>query len=111
MPAPVSVPICDVYIDESSQNDHPYLVMGGIAVELSEIVEFTAKIQTARLPELPYGQMKWAKVSKSKLVAYKRVVDVFFDCGDMAHYHSLHVETAKQNHAKFNQGSEEIGFN
>jgi len=40
-------------------------------------------------------------------VTNKRVVDVFFDNPDLAHFHSLFVDTSKQNHRKFNAGDKE----
>lgn len=65
------------------------------------------------MPQLPHGEMKWGKVSNSKINAYGRTVKAFFD--DPAfrpfHFHSLVVDTHKVNHNKHNQGSREIGFN
>jgi len=57
--------------------------------------------------------MKWNKVSKSKLMAYERVVDGFFDRPQFSdvHFHSLVVDTHGQDHALYNEGSREIGFN
>lgn len=112
----MSVPntaIAEVFIDESSQNNHAYFVMGGIIIPLELVQPFTDLLLAARKPELPQGELKWAKVSRSKLAAYKRHVDVFFDCPfkDAAHFHSLVVQSAKQDHNKFNSGSREIGFN
>jgi len=69
-------------------------------------------IQSARLPELPYGEIKWGKASKNKFDAYKRVVDAFWDGEHLqdAHFHSLFVDTTKLNHKKYNQGDKEIGY-
>jgi hypothetical protein len=103
--------IVEVYADESSQNKHRYLVLGAIVVELLNAPSLSEAIRKARLPELPQGEAKWVKVSKSKLVAYKRVVDVVFDNQDKWHFHSLFVDTTQQDHKKFNGGDSEIGFN
>jgi hypothetical protein len=59
-------------------------------------------------------EIGWTKVSRSKLGAYKRFVDVFFD--NPAHvgpfeFHSLVVDTHKLKDGVFNEGSREIGFN
>jgi hypothetical protein len=54
--------------------------------------------------------MKWGKISRTKLPAYKRVVDLFFSAS-RADFHSIVVDTARQKHALYNQGSREIGFN
>ena len=75
--------------------------------------EFTSKLLAARFPELPSGEMKWSKVSNSKLPAYLRVTDAFFapELRDVIHYHSLFVDMTKHDNHKFNDGNREIGFN
>jgi hypothetical protein len=103
--------IIEVYADESSQNKHRYLVLGAIIVDLISTPELIEAITKARLPELPQGEAKWAKVSKGKLAAYKRMVDVVFDNQDRWHFHSLFVDTTLQDHKRFNDGDSEIGFN
>src|SRR5579871_6097554 len=103
--------IVEVYADESSQTKHRYLVLGAIVVALTDTPILIDAIKKARLPELPEGEAKWVKVSKTKLVAYKRIVDVIFDNQDKWHFHSLFVDTTLQNHKKFNEGDSEIGFN
>jgi len=105
--------VCDVFIDESSQNGHRYLVLGGIIIPTDGVPDFTRRIMEARLPNLPNGEMKWGKVSRFKLDAYKRVIDLFFqpDLKDTVHFHSLVVDTSKLDHKRFNLGSRDIGFN
>jgi Protein of unknown function (DUF3800) len=100
----------DVYIDESSQTNHRYLVLGGIITLTADVAKINDVILKARLPELPAGIMKWTKVSRSKLAAYKRVVDRFFEI-PILDFHSLVVDSTKQKHRIYNQGSSEIGFN
>jgi hypothetical protein len=70
--------IAEIYIDESSQTNHRYLVLGGLGIKLTSEVNLSRLISEARLPELPQGEAKWTRVSKSKLAAYKRIVDVLF---------------------------------
>ena len=112
--APDPSEISDVYVDETSQTKHEYLVLGGIIIHKPCILRFDELISNARSPELPFGEMKWEKVSRSKLAAYKRVVDVFFD-GDRncqpLEFHSLVVHMPKLKDRVYNQGSREIGFN
>ena len=103
--------LVEVYADESSQNQHRYLVLGAIVVEMLNTPDLIETIRKARLPELPQGEAKWVKVSKSKLAAYKRIVDVVFDNPDKWHFHSLFVDTTQQDHKKFNDDDREIGFN
>lgn len=103
--------ISEIYIDESSQSKHRYLALGCVSVELRDSPKLSDLIMAARLPELPHGEAKWTKVSRTKLPAYKRIVDVIFENGDLAHFHCLFVDTTRLDHHKFNQGDTEIGFN
>jgi hypothetical protein len=100
----------EVYIDESSQTKHRYLVLGGIITMLDTSSDLSAAIAKARLPELPQGEAKWVKVSKGKFAAYKRIVDMFFDEPNLVHFHALVVDTTQLDHEYFNSGSHEIGF-
>jgi hypothetical protein len=103
--------LADVYIDESSQNNHRYLVIGSVATTTTDAAALAAAITTARQPELPQDEAKWTKVSKKKLPAYRRVVDVLFNDEVKVHFHSLVVDTTRIDHKRFNSGSREIGFN
>jgi hypothetical protein len=103
--------IIEVYVDESSQNKHRYLVLGAVTVSLTETPTLIDAIMKARLPQLPNGEAKWAKVSNAKLPAYKRIVDVLFDNLDSYHFHSLFVDTTQQDHKRYNDGDSETGFN
>jgi hypothetical protein len=108
---PPPLQIAEVYIDESSTR-HRYLVLGGIITLRDNADAITGFLLKARLPELPHGEMKWIKVSTGKLQAYMRFVDVFFrQPRGTIDFHSIIVDTTKQKHAIFNQGSREIGFN
>lgn len=107
------LPFAEVYIDESSHSNHRYLVIGGIISEIGEARIADSKIAKARLPELPSGILKWTKVSRTKLPAYKRAVDCFFDIQSTTtlDFHSVVIDTTKQNHKIHNLGSRDIGFN
>ena len=107
------LPVAEVYIDESSHTAHRYLVLGGIIAEISNARRASYAIGQSRLPELPSGVMKWTKVSRAKLPAYTRVINKFFEMQDgmLLDFHSLVVDTTKQNHTLYNKGSQEIGFN
>jgi hypothetical protein len=109
--APDPNDIADIYIDESSQNNHRYLVIGGVIVAMTDVPALNASIAKARLPELPDNEAKWTKVSRAKLGAYKRIVDVLFENRNGIHFHSLVVDTTMLDHRRFNTGSREIGFN
>jgi transposase len=103
----------DGYIDESSQTQHRYLVLGGTILPRENVRGIVSAIWAARKPDLPANEMKWNKVSRTKLAAYKRVVDVFFDppFRNSTQFHCLIVDTTKHKHHIYNQGNRDIGFN
>jgi hypothetical protein len=105
--------IREIYIDETSQTKHRYLLLGAVTLPLLKQSAAVAAIEQARVPELPKGEMKWGKVSPSKLVAYCRVVNAFFEHRDMhdAHFHCIVIDTSRIDDKHFNEGSREIGFN
>ncbi|UFM63657.1 DUF3800 domain-containing protein [Paracoccus sp. MA] len=100
----------NVYVDESSQTKSRYLIIGGVILRASEEPEILARLSAARLPDLPKGELKWGKVSRAKLEAYKRVCDVLFQY-DRLHYYCVVVDRQKQRHEDFNGGSSDVGFN
>ena len=104
--------IAEIYIDESSQTNHRYLVIGCVINMLPDAPILNAAIAKARLPDFPKdSEAKWSKVSKAKLPAYKRIVDVLFDNSNQINFHCLVIDTTLLDHKLFNAGSREIGFN
>ncbi|WP_371349095.1 DUF3800 domain-containing protein [Ancylobacter sp. IITR112] len=104
----------DVYIDESSQTKHRYLALGALIIPTNQASLFEQAMAEVRHPELPSGECAWVKVSRSKLPAYKKIVDLFFNNPVNIRYidfHTIVVDTSKINDAKFNMGSREAGFN
>lgn len=117
---------CNVYIDESSQTKHRYLVLGGLVVPLSHADAFEADIVSARGDALPISKpdgtprtIKWEKVSAYTVASYKKVVDAFFSF-PMRHNLPLRkhvdvvciaVDTSKKSLRATGEGDIEIGFN
>lgn len=73
---------CDVYIDESGQNAHRYFILGALIVPYAFADRFNADILAARDGTMEpkfrgdqYKVMKWTKVSRANLQAYKNTVD------------------------------------
>jgi Protein of unknown function (DUF3800) len=105
--------LSDVYIDESSQTKHRFLVLGGIILPTGRVAEFERAVWDGRASDLPAGEMAWTKVSRTKLPAYKRVVDIFFQSPrdvPPIEFHSLHIDTHLLRDRVFNQGSRDVGF-
>jgi uncharacterized protein DUF3800 len=110
----------NVYIDETSQNDHHYLAIGGIIIPRKYAAAFEAAIINARGMDLPITgpdsakrEIKWEKVSRSKLPAYKRVVDTFFRFANTMPISTGHLDFHSTVVDMTLKGSKltEIGFN
>jgi hypothetical protein len=126
----------EVYIDESSQSDHHYLVLGGLIVPMSHSKAFEASIIASRdhiiKPSREDGTpriIKWEKVSAYNLASYKKVVDAFFVFEQQqiridsinktktftgekhVNIHCVAVDTTKKNLKKTGDGDIDIGFN
>jgi hypothetical protein len=114
-----------VYIDESSQTKHRYLVMGGLCVPLAYSAIFEADIITHRDQTVPLTKpdgspklMKWEKAKGHNLAAYKRVVDAYFTfpkrhklpIAKPLDTHCIAVDTSKKTLKDTGDGDVEIGF-
>lgn len=103
----------DVFIDESSQTQNRYLVIGSIVLPLAETAGANETMLACRPPELnEFGELKWIKVSTAKFPAYRRVIEAFFRNPMLRplEFHAVIIDTSRLNHRKFNQGDREIGF-
>lgn len=103
----------DVFIDESSQTQNRYLVIGAGIVPAGDSAPANETLMACRKPELnAYGELKWVKVSTAKSPAYKRTVDAFFDSQALrsGEFHCVVIDTSRFDHRRFNQGDREIGF-
>jgi hypothetical protein len=118
----------EVYIDESSQTKHRYLVLGALLVPLKLSAQFEAAIIEARgdqfPPKRPDGTpriFKWEKANAYNLEAYKRVVNAYFRFPQThrlplaldVNTHCVVVDTTiKALHdRRFSGGDVDLGFN
>lgn len=91
MPRPISLEdeakIEEVYLDETSQTGHRFLLIGGITMPRRFSEQFESDILEARRPRLTaerehtdqLREMKWKDVGKGEFEAYRRVIDAYFD--------------------------------
>lgn len=107
-----SVAMLDIYADESCQNRHRYMVLGGVCAATNDVPQILSAIQKVRDKHKIYGEFKWTKVSKAKLQAYIELTDVFFSLAErnLLHFHSITIDTTKLDHSKHSHGDSEIGF-
>jgi Protein of unknown function (DUF3800) len=104
--------VLNVYIDESSQDAHRYMLHGGISVPDSALPDVHRAIEAVRQQHNTFGTLKWGKVSKAKLPIYIDLCDLFFElsAADILRFHSLTIDTSKVDNARFNFGNREVGF-
>jgi hypothetical protein len=72
----------EIYIDETSQNGHHFLVLGGIIIPREISAAFEADMLSARRRPLNSKglprEMAWSEVSNGDFDEYKRVLDSYF---------------------------------
>lgn len=101
-----------VFVDESSQNGHRYLVIGALVVHAAEVESVRRALHECRLRHGLAQEMKWAKVSRSYCDGYEDVVL----CGLKAlrtstpAYYCFVADTQELDHRRYNGGSSETGF-
>lgn len=103
-----------VFIDESSQNAHRYMVLCALVLpgkEVEDALEALSELLAGH--GIHGGELKWTKVSKGKIAAYEAAVDYYFDTlvPMGAQCHALVLDTSLLDHQGYNQGDAEIGFN
>lgn len=77
----------EIYLDETSQTGHRFLIIGGITIPRRVSTQFESDILEARRPKLSaeragtdeLREMKWKDVGKGEFEAYRRVIDTYFD--------------------------------
>jgi hypothetical protein len=116
----------NVYIDETSQTEYRYLIIGGLVVPLSHTAQLEADIIAARadtvVPSMqPDGTprvMKWQKLNAYNFDVYKRVVDTVFNfrrtyklplSKDVA-VHCVGVDTSVKSLKDIGAGDMGVGF-
>ena len=103
----------EVFVDESSQNGHPYMVLGAVIVPGDAVAKCEQSITSILTEERMFGEIKWTKVSRSKLGVYRRLAAEHFRLvtTEGVEFIALIVATQGLDHAAYNQGDAEIGFN
>lgn len=104
-----------IYVDESSQECHEFMVISALILETASEPVHTAafsKLREANRLHPTQGELKWGKASRARLDAYFAIVDGFFGRNkkDELHWHSLIIDNKKLNHKKFNHGDSDVGF-
>jgi hypothetical protein len=97
-----------IYSDESNIQGQRYMLIGGLWVADTALPAIRAEIDQLRYQTNLYGELKWKKVSQTKLSVYQGFVDIFmrqplvFNC--------IVVDVTTLDHSTFNRGDDELGF-
>lgn len=92
----------NVYVDESCQNAHRYLVLGCIVVDAAYQHEILGELLAARARHnLNTVEVKWKKSSRRGLPLYKEFVDVYIKYARLGHvhFHCMYVESSTVDHS------------
>ena len=97
----------NIYCDESCHLEHDnqrYMVLGGIICEKNnrKIIKNELISIKRRNNIKENAEIKWNKVSPSKLDYYKELVDYFFN-NEMLRFRAMIIDKTQINHEKFNQ--------
>jgi hypothetical protein len=101
-----------VYCDESrheGQRAQHYMVIGGLWLLREKRDEILAAFRTVRAQHRVTSELKWGKVSQTKLAAYQAVVD-FIAAQPDVHFRCIVVDKTKVDHDKCFQNDRQLGF-
>lgn len=98
----------NIYCDESCHLEHdqqPIMVIGGIWCSKKETKEISTQIRAIKSKHNARGELKWVKVSNSRIDFYLELVDHFFQTFPLNFRCLVVDDKSKLNHNYFNQGS------
>ncbi|TXD48674.1 DUF3800 domain-containing protein [Polaribacter sp. IC073] len=101
----------NIYCDESChiENDHKkFMFLGSVSSAYNQVKLHTENINDLKKKHNFYAEIKWSKVSKSKLRFYLDLVDYFF-ATDLQ-FRTVGVEKAKINNDSFNQDYDDFYY-
>lgn len=102
----------DLISNKKSINEHnQYIVLGGIWIAKEYREDFKNQFKALQTKYNVYGEVKWNKVSNSKLEFYKKVVKLFFKYSeDKVSFRSIVIDAKKIDVDMYDKGSSELGF-
>jgi hypothetical protein len=102
-----------VFVDESSQNAHRFMVLGALIVPGAEVAGAEHALSDLLADQHMRAELKWTKVSRGKLPAYRSMIAFYFDqlVPKGAEFHAVIVNCQELDHGTYNEGDAELGFN
>lgn len=102
-----------IYCDESCHLEHDnqkVMLLGCIWIPQQKIVEAVEEFRELKRAHKSSGELKWVKVSNSRLPFFLNLVDWFFASPHL-HFRCLVVpDKSALNHDAFNQGSHDVFY-
>ena len=98
--------IFNIFIDESCHLEHdgfPIMCIGYTKLEYSQYQIIKEKIKKIKYKHKSLTEIKWSKLSMSRLALYKELIDFFFS-SEIAFRCILVKNKSNLNHDKFNRG-------
>lgn len=107
----------DVYCDEShpdllisQKSNARFIVIGSLWVEKESRKFLRNEINELKKQYLVGGEIKWGKVSPSRLEFYKRLISWFFNKGHSLRFRAIVIERKKINLLTYHDNDQELGF-
>lgn len=103
-----SLPKLHLYLDECGQTTDRFMCVGGIVIRRERLDEVRSNFEALKATAGITSEVKWEKLKKFRLDAYKRFVDYFFELqsAGMAHFHLLFCDFEGFDHRR-NGGREQ----
>lgn len=98
-----------IYCDEASIVEQRYMLIGGLWVPWDNEAAIRRSFAEVRQTHQLGQEMKWKKVSRSKLPAYKAFADVLW-CDPALAFNCIVIDTHILDHKTYNRGDAELGF-
>ena len=108
----------EIYCDESrpdlftskAQKKDKYLLIGGLWLPADKRIEIKQRIKTLKDKHRIGGQIKWQKISKSRIRFYSELVDLFMSYKLDLRFRCIAVKADTVNFNLYHNGDAELGF-
>jgi len=107
----------DVYCDEShpdllisQKSSARFIVIGSLWLKRDSRKNFKNEVDEFKKQYLVGGEIKWGKVSPSRLEFYKRLISWFFDKEHNLRFRAIVIDREKVNLLTYHDNDQELGF-
>jgi hypothetical protein len=101
-----------IYCDESrheGQSGQQFMVIGGLWLPRARRQEILESLHAVQKAHNIFGELKWTKVSSSRLPGYQALIDCLAEQKDV-HFRCIVVDKTKVDHDKFFKNDRQFGF-